>query len=177
MRPLFSRRSDKPATALTRTISETSPSVPEDPSPSERRREPRYPTDDAVEIEIVGGPSFPVRGTVRDVSASGLRLTLQTSIGSGLHVKIKFPVQLVIFGEVRYCRRADARFHAGILIENVFHPRQWMEKHINDGQLVQYLGNKGLMASDVIRLREHLGGCEACRIRLAETGATLKRAR
>jgi hypothetical protein len=144
---------------------------------AERRREARYPTRDAAEVEVRHGEILRVPAMVVDVSRSGLRLELPAAVGRGEQVKISLPRQVVIVGEVRYCRRAGIVFHAGILIQEVFHTEPVTDRHISDDELSFYLIGKGLAVADVISLREHLIECEACRIRLGETDAVLNPAR
>ena len=86
-------------------------------TPSNRRQAFRYCTDDVVLVEI--GPDKVIPASVRDVSRSGLNLELQTPIPEGNQVKIMFPGDAVILGEVRHVSRQDDRFHAGILIHDM----------------------------------------------------------
>jgi hypothetical protein len=139
----------------------------------ERRREVRYPTHDQAEVEVMYSAPLRLSATVLDISRSGLRLELNTLLGKGQHVKIVVGRQLVVFGEVRYCRRAGDGFQAGILIEDLFYPRPQPEAHIHDDDLGLYLIGKGLTVHEVIKLRDHLVTCELCRARLFETSAVL----
>jgi hypothetical protein len=143
----------------------------------ERRREARYPTHDAAEVEVRQGEILRMPAIVVDVSRSGLRLELPAAIGRGEQVKISLAKQVVILGEVRHCRRAGIVFHAGVLIQEVFRAEPAPDQHISDDELSFYLIGKGLAAADIIKLREHLIECEACRIRLGETDAVLNPAR
>jgi len=144
---------------------------------AERRRETRYPTQDAAEIEVRHGEILRMPAMVVDVSRSGLRLELPAAVGRGEQVKINLPRQVVILGEVRYCRRSGTVFYAGVLILDVFQAQQAPGEHISTDELGFFLVGKGLAVADVIRLREHLIECEACRIRLGETDAKLNPAR
>jgi len=140
----------------------------------EKRREARYPTHDAAEVELLYGTELRLQATVLDVSKSGLRLELDASIGKGMHIKITLRKHVIIFGEVCHCRRARKGYQAGILIENVFYSQPVADGHINDDGLALYLIGKGLSVLEVITIRDHLVECEPCRIRLAETYVTLK---
>lgn len=140
---------------------------------AERRREARYPTQDTAEVEVRHGEIVRLPATVVDISRSGLCLKLTTQVGRGELVKISLPRQVVIFGEVRYCRRADNFYHAGVLIHEVFYDQPVPDLHISDEELSFYLVGKGLAVSDIIRLREHLIVCGACRTRLGATDSVL----
>src|SRR5580693_3203699 len=83
---------------------------------AERRREIRYPTQDAAEVEVRHGEILRMPAMVVDVSRSGLRLELPAAVGRGEQVKISLPRQVVILGEVRYCKRSGMVFYAGVLI-------------------------------------------------------------
>src|SRR5258708_12588304 len=94
-------------------------------------------------------------------------------MGKGARVEIIMGGALVIVGEVRYSRRGGEAVYAGILIQQVVHPRRLTDEHINDDVLSCYLVGKGLTVPEVIGLKEHLILCEACQIRLAEANAIL----
>jgi hypothetical protein len=88
----------------------------------EKRREARYQTNDAVDIEILQ-TGFPrVAGSIVDISRSGLCLLSAATIGKGAQVKIRLEKHVVIFGEVQYCRPGRGGFQAGIVIQDVFYP-------------------------------------------------------
>ena len=144
---------------------------------AERLREKRYPTADAAEVEVRHGEMLRMPAMVVDVSRSGLRLELPAAIGRGERVKISLPRQMMILGEVRYCRRAGIVFHAGIMIEEVFYTVSAADRHISDDELAFFLVGKGLATADIIQLRDHMLECEACRIRLGETDAVLNPAK
>jgi hypothetical protein len=144
---------------------------------AERRRETRYPTQDAAEVEVRHGEILRMPAMVVDVSRSGLRLELPAAVGRGEQVKITLPRQVVIVGEVRHCRRAGIVYHAGVLIQDVFQAQAAPGVHISDDELSFFLIGKGLAVADIIKLREHLIECEACRIRLGETDAVLNPSR
>jgi hypothetical protein len=140
---------------------------------AEKRRETRYPTNDAAEIEVRHGEVLRMPATIVDVSRSGLRLELPLAVGRGEQVKISLASQMVILGEIRYCRRAGIVYHAGVLIQDVFQAQPATGGHLSADELSFYLIGKGLAVADIIKLREHLIECEACRIRLGETDAIL----
>jgi len=140
----------------------------------ERRSEARYPTCDVVEVQILEkGNLCRVAATIVDVSRSGLRIEVRSPIAKGSQVEIILARALVIFGEVRYCRRGGEAVYAGILIQQVVPARPLADEHIHDEVLSLYLVGKGLTVPEVIGLKEHLILCEACKIRLAEADAIL----
>lgn len=140
----------------------------------DKRVESRYPTGDAVEVQILEKDScFRVEATMVDVSRSGLRIVTVAGIPKGTHVEIVSPRRLAIFGEVRYCRRVDGLYHQGILIENVIRAHPLREQHIPDDILSLYLIGKGLTMPEIIGMKEHLLECAACQVRLGETDAIL----
>jgi hypothetical protein len=91
---------------------------------SEQRRETRYQTNDAVEVEILQTGFQRVAASIVDISRSGMCLLSESTIGKGSQVKITLEKHVVIFGEVQYCRPARGGFHSGILIEDVFYPQR-----------------------------------------------------
>jgi hypothetical protein len=104
----------------------------------EQRREPRYQTNDSVEVEILQTGFQRVTASIVDISRSGLCLLSETTIGKGAQVKITLGKHVVIFGEVQYCRPALGGFHAGIVIQDVFHPpRQPAKAKEKDGNRVR----------------------------------------
>jgi hypothetical protein len=113
------------------------------------------------------GHYFPA--TILDVSRGGLGVALSTSLIEHSRVEILLPKQVVIFGEVRHCRRVGAGFHAGILIEDVFYSRQMADGHIHDDQLTLYLAGKGLSTREAFSVGQHLRTCRLCNTRLKNT--------
>lgn len=89
---------------------------------NEQRRETRYQTNDAVEVEMLQAGFQRVAASIVDISRSGLCLLSESTIGKGAQVKITLEKHVVIFGEVQYCRPARGGFHSGIVIQDVFHP-------------------------------------------------------
>ena len=139
----------------------------------EKRREARYPTNDPAEVEVVNGGTGRCPATVLDVSKSGLRLKLESSINRGAEVKVTLQRNVVIFGQIRYCRPLEGSFDAGILIQDMSQNSGQPSPHIEDDLLSLYVVGKGLTVPEVIKLKEHLVNCEACRIRLGEKDALL----
>jgi hypothetical protein len=138
----------------------------------EKRREARYPTNDPAEVEVVNGTGRSP-ATVLDVSKSGLRLKLESSINKGAEVKVTLQRNIVIFGQIRYCRPLDGSFDAGVLIQDMSQNSGQPSPHIEDDLLSLYVVGKGLTVAEVIKLKEHLVNCESCRVRLGEKDAVI----
>lgn len=90
----------------------------------EKRREPRYPANDAAYVQVLPERSLRVPATMIDVSRNGLCLKLQKPVPVHGHVEITIrsgirPKTLVLFGEVRYCSRIRGHYHAGVFIKGV----------------------------------------------------------
>ena len=136
----------------------------------ERRAEARYPTRDAAEIQLARPGGEPIYGTVLDVSRSGLRIDLPARVEKGEIVRVKLH-HVVISGEVRYCRAAEDRFQAGILIREVL--TEEPSRHLSEDELSLYAVGKGLTVTEVIQVRDHLAACRACRVRWFEIEAQL----
>ena len=133
---------------------------------SERRREPRYPCNNPVEIRCLPGDSKRMPGTLLDVSRRGLRVALDTRLGKGSRVEILMPKQVVIFGEVRHCRASGDKFHAGILIEDAFYSPGVASGHVHDDKLARYVAGEGLPLREVVAVGQHLRECRLCSERL-----------
>jgi hypothetical protein len=163
----------KDAASVRRPLSASTSFVPMLAPPSEKRREPRYPCKDAVAVRILSVAPRHFPATVLDVSRSGLRLEVAIPIAKGSEIEVTARSQIVIFGEVRYCRRAGDSFYAGVLIRDVIQPRLQAVKHLHDDDLSLYLVGKGLTMPEVIRVGGHLATCEECRTRLSDAYAVL----
>jgi PilZ domain/Putative zinc-finger len=135
---------------------------------AERRREPRYPCNDPVEIRIVAGDGSRVPGTLKDISRSGLRIEIGISVPKGAEIEIFLSKQLSVTGRVRHCRRVGAKHQAGILIQEAIDASKPGE-HLSGEQLSGYLAGQGLTLTQVIRVRDHLAVCSTCRVRMVDT--------
>ncbi len=136
-------------------------------SGAERRREPRYPCNDPVEIRILPGDGSRVPATLMDVSRSGLRLELGTPVPKGTEIEILLSKQLAVSGRVRHCRRVGAKYQAGILILQAIDSSQPSE-HVSDEQLGSYLNGRGLTLTQAIKVRDHLAVCSTCRLHMVD---------
>lgn len=139
----------------------------------EKRREARYPTNDPAKLEVINGATKALPSTVLDVSRSGLRLKLEVTVNRGAEVKITLQRNVVIFGQIRYCRPFEDGYEAGVLIQDMSQNSGQSSSHIEDDLLSLYVIGKGLTVAEVIKLKEHLVNCESCRIRLGEKDAAI----
>ena len=138
---------------------------------SERRREPCCPTRDPVEVENAPGGGRRLPGFVLDVSRSRLQLEISSPIGKGTKIKITFPAQFIVFGDVCYCRPAGTVFHADVLIEKVLYSSHAADRHLQKAELNLLKSGEGLTAAKVMELRTHLIHCKTCESRLDEAMA------
>jgi|SRR5579871_425030 len=134
----------------------------------QKRSEQRYQTGDPATLQILPIDDTRRPAVVLDVSRSGLKLGLHAPIPKGMEVKVCLPERVVIFGEVRYCRRMEGLYHAGVQIRDVVHSRLGSIKHISESELGLYIVGKGLTAVELLHFQDHLTGCESCRMRLHE---------
>ena len=113
-------------------------------SPSGRRREARYPTNDPAKIRILSWDD-PERlaGTVLDVSRSGMRVEVAKPLPTGTRGEVILD-RASNYGEIRYCRRVALVYHVGIAIEDVFYPPPCSSDHIHDDQLSLYVAGEGI---------------------------------
>jgi hypothetical protein len=144
------------------------------PTPSvrtERRRERRYVTNDAVGFQLLPSESRPrAPGKVLNVSRSGLRLESTFPIAKGLRLRIWLHDGTVLFGESRYCHLVSDCYHVGIAIAVVEYAHAPSGEHIQDDRLKLYRAGYGLPAAEAIQVKNHLAGCEGCIERLAKLG-------
>ena len=92
---------------------------PNNPPGAEKRREPRFVTNDSAIINSLNSLSqdfTPVQ--VLDMSKQGLKLRIEQGIliGSEIQVKLK---DLFVLGVIRYCIQVGSFFLAGVLVEDV----------------------------------------------------------
>jgi hypothetical protein len=110
-----------------------------------------------------------IPGLVLDISRFGLGVELPVSLDKALEVKISMPLGVVVLGQVRYSVPREAGFHVGIFTREVIYDRAEPEQHVHDDVLALFATGRGLTAPEVIKLKDHLIGCQECRIRLADT--------
>ena len=92
---------------------------PNNPPNAEKRRQPRFVTDDPAFIHSLNPLALDLApGQVLDVSRQGLKLRMGRHILTGSEIQVKLK-DLFVLGEIRYCVRAGNFFLAGILVEDV----------------------------------------------------------
>lgn len=85
----------------------------------ELRTEPRFAVNDPAQVTVINVPDYPcLEGHVLNLSKSGLALMMSTAIPTGCQVKVEL-TDGVVLGEVRYCKKSDEEFTAGVAIETV----------------------------------------------------------
>jgi hypothetical protein len=103
-------------------------------NPAEKRREARYETCEAVEVCILEVESQPLRGILRDVSRSGLRVELSFPVEAGAHLEVFLANRAIIFGEARYCRRSAHSYQVGVVIDDIYYPKSSPTESSHDKQ-------------------------------------------
>jgi hypothetical protein len=89
----------------------------------EKRREVRYETCEAVDVSILEEESQRLPGILRDVSRSGLRIELSLAVKAGARLEVVLRNRAIIFGEARYCVRSANTYQVGVVIEDIYYPR------------------------------------------------------
>jgi len=135
---------------------------------ADRRREPRYPCNDDVQVTVLSGNGRRVPAKLVEISRSGLRIELDIPLDKNAQIEIRMSNEVAIFGRVRHCRAVGERHQAGVLIEEAFYASHSRE-HVSAAQLTEYVTGEGLTIPQAIRVREHLAKCNACRLRIVES--------
>lgn len=139
----------------------------------EKRKERRYPTNDPAEVRVIPD-SMSLSATVIDVSRSGMRIELATPVPKGVRIEILMPTsRVVVFGEVRYCRRYGEAYHAGVMIEDVVQPKANAGAHVHEDEIALYVAGKGLNLAEVFRVEYHVPNCPSCRRLMVQIRDTL----
>lgn len=86
----------------------------------DRRREPRFPTENAVMVHAFDGGSVEVLGgNVRDVSRSGLRVRTASQLAAGTIIQVVMGENVIALGDVRYSIPKNGLFDHGIAIHRL----------------------------------------------------------
>lgn len=86
----------------------------------DRRREPRFATENAVTVHAFGNGSVEVLpGHVRDVSRSGLRVRIASQLAAGTNIQVVMGENVIALGEVRYFVPQNGFFDHGIAIQKL----------------------------------------------------------
>jgi hypothetical protein len=84
----------------------------------DKRREPRFATDQLVSITALGDQRFGQIAKVRNSSGSGLGLLVETQIAAGTALRIEWE-DAILLGEVMYSRRVENGHFVGVQLEQV----------------------------------------------------------
>ena len=84
----------------------------------ERRSEPRFPSDLAVEVTVIADPDNLHAGHVIDLSGHGMRIWLEVSLSSGTAIKIATPDCLAL-AETSFCLQVGHGFLIGIKLNQI----------------------------------------------------------
>jgi hypothetical protein len=90
------------------------------PSPAERRKSQRVPTDDPARIKLLYpaiSEALPAR--ILDVSKDGMKVELSQVLEPGATIEVLFK-RFVAIAEVRYSIRVGDGYHCGVQIQDVF---------------------------------------------------------
>ena len=141
----------------------------------ERRREPRYPCKEPIEVRTIPDDGSRVAATLLEVSRSGLRIEIGIPLVKNTHIEIHLSKQLVVSGRVRHSRRLGAKYHTGVLILETVDESKPSE-HVSYEQLSTYLSGRTKTLSEIMRVRAHLVVCSACRLRIVDSYSAKPRA-
>ena len=143
----------------------------------EKRKERRYPSNDAVQVKILPSESS-ISAMAVDISKSGIRLALGQPLSTGAKIEISLrATEVVILGEVRYCRRSGTAFYAGVRIEEVVYPKNRAAQHLKQQEIVFYIRGKGLNPGELLRIEDHVLRCPSCAKRVSELTRALHQRR
>lgn len=82
--------------------------------------------------------------------------------------------EVIIFGQVRHCRRAAEGFHAGIAIEDAFYSAKFSITHVHQNKLALYMAGKDLTTREALEIGEHLRTCDRCNSTAKQDASTSK---
>ncbi len=89
----------------------------------EQRREPGYRRSDPAKVRVLSGVSSSFSTIILDISRSGLRVELTGPLPRGTALEVTLPNEVIIFGEVRFCRQTAGSCYAAVSIQHVFYAR------------------------------------------------------
>lgn len=80
----------------------------------ERRREPRYASDNPAVVTILASGTV-MEGRTVNISKSGLRVRTDQVLEEGSRIRVMFGT-VIAFGEVRWCRAVSGAHDVGIKV-------------------------------------------------------------
>ena len=92
----------------------------------DRRRHPRFDTDQPVSLTVLGAHATTLDGVVLNISGSGMRLMLDCRIPLNTAVRIDLG-DSIFLGEVCYTEPAGDRFATGLVLDQVLQPSVGLE--------------------------------------------------
>jgi len=90
---------------------------------AEKRREPRYAICEPVEVYLLDMNNLRLRGMLKDVSKSGMRIELDMPLKAGDRLEILLQNKAIVFAEVRHCHRTGESYQVGTVIDDVYYPK------------------------------------------------------
>jgi hypothetical protein len=147
----------------------------------EKRREIRYETCEAVDVSILEEENQLLPGILRDVSRSGLRIELSLAVKAGARLEVVLRNRAIIFGEARYCVRSANTYQVGVVIEDIYYPknipaaithedrrrraadnaRKLGSDHVSPDDVASFL-HHDLSETKAALMERHLVACEEC---------------
>lgn len=87
----------------------------------DRRKEPRFPSNDAVEITVMGLFQRTMTGLLLNLSPSGMLIRFERPLSGGTCIYLTIGDEL-IYGQIQRCVQVADGWHAGILIRYGIRP-------------------------------------------------------
>jgi hypothetical protein len=84
----------------------------------EQRREPRFQTDQAIVVTIMGDPEIRMDARVKNASGRGLGLMVGAAVTPGAAIRIEIDDSIVL-GEAIYCRGEGGGHFVGVELDQV----------------------------------------------------------
>ena len=95
------------------------------------RSEARFSPDQAVWITVYGEPDVRLPAVIRNVSARGIGLALESPVAVGSALKFEIEDSMVL-GEVIYCRRDERNYYVGVELEQALHGLAGLARALRD---------------------------------------------
>ncbi len=91
-----------------------------DKNDMDRRREPRFATEQVVEVTLLGPEPVCFAGTVVNLSGHGMRILVDRRVEMDRAVKVKVEGTMIL-GEVAYCQPDGEKYAMGLEVDQVLH--------------------------------------------------------
>jgi hypothetical protein len=96
---------------------------PADTGCMEKRKEPRFETEQHVIVTNLDLPAFELAGRITNFSANGTRLILEGEVARGTMVKVEWGTAILL-GEIIYCQPEGSEFAVGLKLEEVLYEKE-----------------------------------------------------